>query len=323
LPKIARIAYVVAFVMTGLVILAALRERIVILPLALIPLASGIGIIRKRAWSAYGLALYQFAQLLLLPLLIFRSGSIRPLLPQIIAGCVLALFLVPLFFFAGRSLSVAGADRGRAWPWIAVAALTTLPLIFVQAFVMPTGSMEETLLVGDRILVQRFPKPTPVRGDIIVFAYPIDRTQTFTKRVIGIPGDRIKIVNKIVYRNGAVVHEPYVVHKNPYEDSYRDNLPSESESPIEAVAPFAAAAKEMLQKHVVNGELVVPAGKYFVLGDNRDNSLDSRYWGFVGFNDLIGKPLLIYDSEQQATELIEGRSPRSHRVRWNRLFKLL
>lgn len=109
------------------------------------------------------------------------------------------------------------------------------------------------------------------------------------KRVVGAAGDRIRISDKIVYRNGAALKEPYAIHKASYPDSYRDNIPSESDS------PFAAAAQEMVKKNVVNGEVVVPQGKYFVLGDNRDNSLDSRYWGFVDSGDVIGKPLPIWN----------------------------
>src|SRR6202040_1008390 len=115
----------------------------------------------------------------LLPLVLSRSGSFSTWPPGTIAGAALICVLIPLFFFAGRSLAAAGFERGWAWPWIAVSALTTLPLFFVQAFVIPTGAMENTLLIGDRILVQRFPKPSPKRGDMIVFVYPIDRRQTF------------------------------------------------------------------------------------------------------------------------------------------------
>ena len=171
--------------------------------------------------------------------------------------------------------------------------------------------MENTLLIGDRIVAQRFPRIKPVFGDLIVFFYPIDRSATFVKRVIGVAGDRIKISDKIVYRNGAALQEPYASHKSPYPDSYRDNFPS-GELNIAVID----AGQEMLKKNVVNGEVVVPQGKYFVLGDNRDNSLDSRYWGFVDAGDLIGKPLLIYDSEDQAPD-------KPHRKRWDRFFKLL
>jgi signal peptidase I len=318
LPKIVRIAYVVAFVMAGLAATVALMGQIVLLPFALIPLIAGIGIMRRRVWSAYGFALYGAAQLLLFPLALFRSGSLTAGVPGIIASAALIAVLIPLFLFAGRSLAIAGSERGSALPWIALSAITTLPLFFVQAFVIPTGAMEDTLLIGDRILVRRFPRPSPGRGDMIVFVYPIDRRQTFVKRVIGIPGDRIRIVGKVVYRNETALTEPYVVHKTEYVDSYRDNFPSEPDSRL------ASAAREMLDKHIVNGEVVVPEGKYFVLGDNRDNSLDSRYWGFVGSAGVIGKPLLIYESEyQEAGDLPHGKPAGPRRVRWGRLLKLL
>ncbi len=315
--KVVRVAYVVAFVIAGLVAIGAVTGPIIVLPFALIPLIAGIGILRGRVWSAYGLALYEAAQLLVLLFVFIRSGSTTGL-AAIIAQALFAVVLVLLFVFAGRSLAGAGAPLGRIWPWIAISTLATIPLLFVQAFANPTGSMENTLLIGDRFLVQRFPKPSVERGDLIAFVYPLDRSQAFVKRVIGLPGDRIRIAHQIVYRNGVALKEPYVVHKNPYPDFYRDNLPSEPSS------PFADAATAMLKNNVVNGEVVVPQGKYFVLGDNRDNSLDSRYWGFVGSTDLIGKPLLIYDSEEQpAQSLSNGKPTLLHRVRWNRLFKIL
>jgi signal peptidase I len=318
MPKIARIAYIVAFVVAGLTVISGLLGPIVILPAALIPLIAGIGIMRRRVWSAYGFALYLFGQLFFVPFVLFRHGGNTTGLAGIIGAAVWLAALIPLFFFAGRSLAAAGSERGRAWPWIAATALTTLPLFFVEAFVMPTGSMEDTLLIGDRILVQRVPKPALERGGVIVFVYPIDRHQTFVKRVIGVPGDRIRISEKVVYRNGTALKEPYACHKTEYQDLYRDNFPAEPN------VNLAAPALEMLTKHVVNGEVVVPEGKYFVLGDNRDSSLDSRYWGFVDSGDLIGKPLLIYDSEEQpADDVLKGKSTWSHRVRWGRLFKLL
>jgi signal peptidase I len=298
--------------MAGGTVISALAGQIFLLPFALIPLMAGIGIMRRRAWSAWGFALYTFAQLLPISLALSRSSSLRTLPPGAIGAVALAALLIPLFVLAGRSLARSAAQNGRAWPWITVSALTAFPILFFRVFDVPTATMEDTLLTGDRILVQHFPKPTPSRGDLIVFIYPIDRRQTFVKRVIGVAGDRIRITNKIVYRNGAAVDEPYAVHKTDYVDAYRDNFPSGPD-----VAVYAPA-KEMLQEHVANGEVVVPEGKYFVLGDNRDLSLDSRYWGFIGFGDLIGKPRLIYDSEEQSAGVTLNR-----RVRWDRLFRLL
>jgi signal peptidase I len=318
--KLARISCVIAFVWSGIVAMSALVGPIIILPFALIPLMAGIGILRKRAWGAWGLALYLFAQLLVAPLVLFRSGNSERLAHDVFPTAAVLVVLIPIFVLAGRSLAIPGAERGRAWTWIAVSVLTAAPLIFIQTFVIPTGAMENTLLIGDRILAQRLPKPSPTRGDLIIFMYPIDRHQTFVKRVIGVPGDRIRISKKVVYQNGAALVEPYVIHKNDYPDFYRDNFPSEPE----ANRMLLDAAREMLKNNVANGEVVVPAGKYFVLGDNRENSFDSRYWGFIGSSDVIGKPLLIYDSMDQTTEDIsQQKQAVPKRRRWERLFRFL
>jgi signal peptidase I len=317
MPKIARIASLVAFVMAGFTILSFLTAGVYSLLFAPIPLLSGIGIVRRRAWSAYGFALYAFAELLMLPFVLLRSGGSMVALKAIVGGLALAA-LASLFLFAGRSLDTPGTVRGLAWPWIVVAAATTVPLLFVQAFVMPSASMEDTILIGDRMLVRSFPKPNPAPGDMIVFRYPIDRRQVFVKRVIGAPGDRLRISDRIVYRNGVALKELYAVHKSAYEDFYRDNFPSEPNG------PYRARMQELLAKHVVNGELIIPEGNYFVLGDSRDDSLDSRYWGFVRSGDLIGEPFLIYDSEDRPySGLVEGVPTWPRQIRWGRFFKSL
>jgi signal peptidase I len=197
---------------------------------------------------------------------------------------------------------------------IAEWTVTILLLLFgtttlVQAFVIPTGSMEDNLLVGDHLLVDKLayapPGPlskyllpyTPLkRGDIIVFRFPGDIKQTFVKRVIGVPGDRIRIENKQVFVNGKPYDEPYKVHKTPYIDSYRDNFPSPPNTRVDE------KAIRMLEENVVNGEVVVPPDCYFAMGDNRDSSLDSRYWGFVPRANIIGKPLIVYWSYDAPTE---------------------
>jgi signal peptidase I len=205
-------------------------------------------------------------------------------------------------------------QRGFIAEW----AVTIILLLFgttnlVQAFVIPTGSMEDTLLIGDHLLVDKLAYSpagavskhilpyTPVkRGDIIVFRYPVDIQQTFVKRCIGVPGDRIKLVDKRLFLNGRAASEPYVYHKTEYIDSYRDNFPSEPNVHV------ADAASDMLNNHVFNGEVVVPPGFYFAMGDNRDSSLDSRYWGFVPGTNIIGKPLIIYWSYDATTEALSG-----------------
>ncbi|MGA3026689.1 MAG: signal peptidase I [Bryobacteraceae bacterium] len=224
-------------------------------------------------------------------------------------------------------------------------AITILLLVFLttallQAFVIPTGSMEDTLLIGDHLLVDKMaygpsgivgrhilPFREPQRGDIIVFRYPIDIKQTFVKRVIGVPGDRIRIVNKQVFRNGAKLYEPYIYHKTDYVQAYRDNFPSEPETHLEA------PGLTMLQNNVEHGDLVVPPGVYFAMGDNRDFSFDSRYWGFVPRDNIIGKPLIVYWSYAAPTEELTEQSLPRHllsvfahfftRTRWNRTFLLI
>jgi signal peptidase I len=207
--------------------------------------------------------------------------------------------------------------------FIAEWTVTIILLLFgtttlVQAFVIPTGSMEDTLLVGDHLLVDKLayapggavmqhvlPYSDVHRGDIIVFRYPVDIRQTFVKRVMGVPGDHLHLAiepgpdgpKRNVYLNGHVLNEPYVVHKQDYPDSYRDNFPRG-----EVNTMIYPPAQTMLEKNMVNGEIVVPPGFYFAMGDNRDQSLDSRYWGFVPRENIIGKPLVIYWSYDATTE---------------------
>jgi signal peptidase I len=207
-------------------------------------------------------------------------------------------------------------QRGFIAEW----TVTIILLLFgttslVQAFVIPTGSMEDTLLIGDHLLVDKLsfapygslsrhvlPYDDIRRGDIIVFRYPVDIQQTFVKRAIGIPGDRIRLINKQLILNGKPVLEPYVYHKTEYIDSYRDNFPSDPNVHV------VDSALDMLQNHVQNGEVVVPPGFVFAMGDNRDSSLDSRYWGFVPRDNIVGKPLIIYWSYDAPTEALANPS---------------
>jgi signal peptidase I len=232
--------------------------------------------------------------------------------------------------------------RGTIAEWaITILLLLFLTAMLVQAFVIPTGSMEDTLLVGDHLLVDKLtyapagpiskyvlPYRPVKRGDIIVFRYPVDIAQTFVKRCMGVPGDRIRLVNKQVYLNGKLLNEPYVVHKTDYADSYRDNFPGEPNSNLDP------RAIDMLEHHVVNGEVVVPPGYYFAMGDNRDRSLDSRYWGFVPRENIIGKPLIIYWSYDAPTDDLNTSSIDLHhlldlaqnffsKTRWKRTFMLI
>jgi len=224
-------------------------------------------------------------------------------------------------------------------------SLNILILLFgtttlVQAFIVPTPSMDTTVMVGDHLLVDKLsyapegsvsryllPYTAPKRGDIIVFRYPMDISQNYVKRVMGVPGDHIHLVNKVVYLNGKpLLNEPYAQHIFPNPDPYRDNFPTEPDGPV------YDRAKQMLAEHVHNGELVVPPDSYFAMGDNRDNSLDSRYWGFVPRENIIGKPLLIFWSYDAPTADLVGYSADHFidlaknfffKTRWERELKLV
>jgi signal peptidase I len=309
LPKMA-IAGVALGFFSAILTLAAAVEQVAYVLVAILPIAAAVSILRRRAWGGYGFALLLTSQSLL-------AAVLLPL-AQIAGNLIFGFLLALLFFLAGRALDRVGAASGLRWPWIGVTAALTVPLLFVRAYSMPSGSMENTLLIGDRMLVRVFPRPLPARGDLIVFHYPLDQKQVFIKRVIGIPGDRVRMKDRATYLNGRELKEPYVIRTMPAE-ALRDNLPGVPD----AMPGELPARTEMLKDHLVNGELVVPPGKYFVLGDNRDNSFDSRYWGFVDASNLIGEPFLIYDSEMGSdTDLQVGTGKRGGtHVRWERIFK--
>lgn len=134
--------------------------------------------------------------------------------------------------------------------------------------------------------------------DIVVFRYPLNIEETYVKRVIGLPGDWIRIEDKQLIRNGSPVDEPYKVHKTAYATAVRDHFPG----PVQGGVSLRPEAINMLRNHVRDGELVVPPGRYFVMGDNRDLSDDSHFWGFVPRENIIGKPWLIYWSYDAPTD---------------------
>jgi signal peptidase I len=188
---------------------------------------------------------------------------------------------------------------------IIIAAILALFIrtFIVQAFKIPSGSMKNTLLVGDHLLVNKFLYGThipfthiilmklrdPKRGDIIVFKYPEDETKDFIKRVIGTPGDVVQIIAKKVYINGKPIPEPYTV--------YRDDQ----------ILPKSLDARDNF------GPIFVPPHEYFMMGDNRDRSHDSRYWGFVDESKIIGKAMILYWSWDG-----DGSS-----IRWDRIGRIV
>jgi len=175
----------------------------------------------------------------------------------------------------------------------------------VQAFKIPSQSMEPTLLVGDHLLVNKFlfegngawyekllPYREIRRGDVIVFKFPFDEHPHYVKRVIGLPGDRVRIISRRVYVNGERLSEPYVVHDPNSEDPFGDDFPPANRYFVRAGLRLEWA--DQILHHVEHSELVIPPDHYFVMGDNRDRSWDSRYWGFVGRDAIMGRPLVIY-----------------------------
>ena len=211
--------------------------------------------------------------------------------------------------------------------------------VLAQPFIVPTPSMDSTVKVGDHLIVDKLsyapsdglskhvlPYTEPKRGDIIVFRYPVDISQNYVKRCMGVPGDHIRIVDKDVYLNGRKLVEPYVQHVSQGLEPYRDNFPGEPFGPV------FDRGREMLAADVVDGELVVPEGQYFAMGDNRDNSSDSRYWGLVPRENIVGKPLVIFWSYDAPTGDWLGYSPEHFidlaknfftKTRWDRTLKLV
>jgi signal peptidase I len=192
----------------------------------------------------------------------------------------------------------------------------------VQAFKIPSGSMENTLLIGDHLLVNRIayawqfgparhigPYREPARGTVLVFKFPGSDAEAqepgehLVKRIVGVPGDHIRIVHRQVFLNGRPISEPYVHHDYPDEARPGDDFPPAAGEYLSESTPEWS---QELPNHVQEGDLVVPAGNYFVMGDNREHSWDSRFWGFVPRALVSGQPLLIYWSfetpEQEYTE---------------------
>jgi len=206
----------------------------------------------------------------------------------------------------------------------AVLAVGLFVMTFVfQNFEIPSASMEKTLLIGDHVLVDRITfAPSsrwmplvhyrPVQhGDIIVFLKPGEPDMFLVKRAIGIPGDRIHLQGGIVYRNGVALTEPQISmpaeDDNPYHgfQPYRDDFPAVPPSEEYQVTPQWT---NQLPQNIQNGDLVVPPGHIFAMGDNRIESLDSRFWGFVPFENIVGRPLFVYWSFETPADQIDKQS---------------
>lgn len=226
-------------------------------------------------------------------------------------------------------------SKGRVlrvvWEWAKSFQVAILVFLFVRAFIVeafkiPSGSMERTLLVGDFLLVnklvygaevpftgKRLPAlREPRLGDVVVFQWPSDPTKNFVKRLVGMPGDTLAMEDGQLVRNGRVVRESYVVHTDPGMDPAADDFRWQRDHLVRT----AQASPGYHPSRNNWGPIVVPRKSYFMLGDNRDNSLDSRYWGFVPDSLIRGRPLVVYYSFQPDSG---AHTAWLSRVRWHRL----
>ena len=234
-------------------------------------------------------------------------------------------------------------EMARSLLVVLVIALFILTFI-VQPFRIPSESMERTLLVGDFLLVNKMafapagrwswllPYRTVQRRDIIVFHFPPDPPEHVVKRVVGLPGDHVHLQNGLAWVNGQPVDGPSVVFEPAYPDDFRDNFPTELYTDPGVDAHWWM----QMRTDVREGDLVVPPDSYFVLGDNRNFSRDSRYWGFVPRDHIVGRPFIVYFSlrEPSATDVAQFADDRLGQkndlwdkivnfARWDRLMRVV
>lgn len=219
------------------------------------------------------------------------------------------------------------------WEWAKVFPAAVLLFLLLRAFVVeaykiPSGSMEHTLLVGDFLLVNkmlygaeipftgmRLPAiRSPERGDIVVFEFPHDPSKNFVKRLVGLPGDTLAMESGRLVRNGTFLTEHYAEHNEPAIDPITDAFRWQRGHLVNTAV--AAPPRGYRPSRDNWGPIVVPPRHYFVLGDNRDNSLDSRYWGFVPDSLVRGTPLFVYYSYEPDST---STAPWITRIRWGRL----
>ncbi len=206
-----------------------------------------------------------------------------------------------------------------------VALFLVVRAFVVEMYKIPTPSMQRTLMVGDFLVVDKmvygpdipfthlrlpgFRKPE--RGDVIVFKFPLGPDTNFVKRVVGVPGDTLLMSDGVLYRDGKAVKEPYVTHSSPDTDLAADEFRWQRDYLVKSLH----ASESYWPSRNNWGPLIVPSNNYFVLGDNRDNSLDSRYWGFVADSLVKGTPMFVYYSYQPDSA---SRWSWLTRARWRR-----
>lgn len=234
---------------------------------------------------------------------------------------------------------------GMAQTMMTMMVIALFILTFLaQPYRIPSGSMENTLLVGDFLMVNKVVYATPgvwrfllpyrniQRDDVIVFHYPLDPSMHLVKRVIGLPQDSVRLQAGSVLVDGRPLNEPYAIHGQGPSSAFRDDFPSRFYTDPGINTHWWSE----MQRNIQDGGLVVPANKYFVLGDNRNDSLDSRYWGFVPQQNIVGQPFLVYfslssadtseitgPSDDRLTHKHDWRTQLAGVARWDRMFHII
>jgi signal peptidase I len=239
---------------------------------------------------------------------------------------------------------VHGPREAITWMLRTIIVALFVVTFLAQPMVIPSESMERTLLVGDFLLMNRsalapagvwkpvLPYDSVERGEIVTFRSPINTREYLVKRVIGLPGDRLRIDNGQVRVNGAPLPEPYVAFEPAPDNPYLDHFPTSNYTDSRVEPNWW----KQLQANTKNGELILPQDAYFMMGDNRNNSRDSRYWGFVNRSEIVARPLVIYfsltrpsrtDIQQASNDRLGHERDVSSQVkgfaRWKRIFHVV
>ena len=288
-----RLAGVAAMILLLLGVWLAINGTVAGVPCALIFGTAAYQLYRDKPWGGFGPALFLATAATALAL-----NDLRGKTTDHLSLAAICLLFAGLFFRAGRDLSKQHpSSRGRLGWIFTTIVLTVFPALAFVAFStyrVSTPGMDGTLKNGNQLLLLR--TSSFKRGDLIVFRDPQNKTRSLVSRIIGVKGDHVRIINKQLVLNGKLAEEPYASYRTNYVDRFRDNFPHE---PGVHIHPGLI---QMLIQNVVNGEVVVPSNAYFVLGDNRHNSVDSRLWGLVPQNAVLGKPIVVYDAEVPDTK---------------------
>lgn len=308
------IAIIAAVLMAFLSLLNAIfKNPVIAIPQSVIAALAALGLTDGDVWAGYGFALFLGCAT---AAKVYASLPVESLAnPYFLATAIVPLAIAALAFLAGKALAARGARSPTGpIPWLALAAIPLSLAAFLHLVVISSTSMEPTLFRGDTIAVRRAGAASIRRGDLLVYREPA-KQDVLVKRVVGIGGDRIHLDRKTLHLNGRPIYEPYVLQTG-YLDQYRDNFPVGDIN-----VPLSPGMKAQLQQQVRDGEFVVPAQTFFVLGDNRDRALDSRYSGVIPATAVVGKAWVVFFSAD-----LPGDSA-VHNVlvcaRWNRVLKRL